>query len=198
MSNSNNNSSIADSFGSLITQSLQAYKEILDTGLQNTNFKLPNSSDCDTCPPKEKCPPKFIGKIDRKAMSNERIIVPMMIGNSCSSAKTYKIGVRELLDQDGNLAPQQPVLNKNSVTLQPNGKERVLIGVNLANFKNGIYQAEVVIRELEYNQNVLLTLDIDDYAAPLISPLNEKDFKLKWQSWKTHFYCEPKKRTNGN
>lgn len=198
MSNSNNNSGIANSFRNLMTQSLQAYTEILDSGLKNSNFKLPNSSDCETCPPQENCPPKFIGKIHRVAMSNERIIVPMMIGNSCSIVKTYKVGVRELLDPDGNLAPQQPVLNKNSVTLQPNAKERVLIGINLANFKNGSYEAEVVIRELEYNQNVLLSVEIEDYASSVFSPLNEKDFKLKWQSWKTHFYCEPKKRANGN
>lgn len=198
MSNSNNNSGIANSFGNLITQSLQAYKEILDASLQNTNFKFPNSSDCDTCPPKEKCPPKFIGKIHRYAMSNERIIVPIIVANHCTSTKTYKIGVRKLTDQDGRPAPQQPLLNKNTVTLQPNGKQRILIAVNLADFKNGIYQVEVVIRELEYNQNVLLTIEIGDYAATEISPLNEKDFKQKWQSWKTHFYCEPKKRTNGN
>lgn len=195
MSNLNNNN-IANRFGDLITQSLQAYQEIIESGLRSTNLKFNNSEDCDTCPPKQSCPPKFIGKLYRKAMSNESIIIPFIIKNSCSVTKIYKVGIRELVDINGNLAISQPVLSKKTVTLAPNGQERILIGINLANFNKSIYSTEVVVRELEYNQNILLTLDIDDYLSPILSPIDENKYKLKWQNWKTHFYCEPKKRTD--
>lgn len=178
--------------GSLLNTSLKAYSQLLNSGIENlSQIKLPSlNNDCDTCPPKEECPPKFIGKLYRQAMQGERIIIPFIVQNSCSDYKTYRIGIRELKNLDGDLAPTQPVLNKNLVTLPPNASERVLLGVNLAQFTNGTYQAEIVIRENLYNQNILLTLDVEDYDAPIFSPYSEKKYQLKWQSWKSHFYCE--------
>ena len=186
---------IADSFGNIISQSFEMYKGVLETGLNAANLNPPFNTDCDTCPPKEECPPKFIGRLYRSAMQNESIIVPFIINNGCSSPKTYRIGVRELKDIDGNMAPNQPKLNKNLVVLAPNGQERILIGLQLTNFQKGTYEAEIVVRENEYNQNILLTVEVADVAAPVFTPLDEKKYQLKWQSWKTHFYCEPKKTT---
>lgn len=149
-----------------------------------------NSGDC--CAPKEKCPPHCIASINRNAMAGERIIVPFMVKNNCSSGKTYQVGIRDMTDQDGTSAPSQPQLNKNSVSLQPHASERVLLLLDLANFSNGTYSAEIVLREKEYNQNICLTVHVGDHNTITAIPHEEKQFKLKWQSWQSHFYCEPK------
>ena len=189
---------IADRFGDLINQSFQVYKEVMEVGLQNSNMNFLNPSNCDNCPPKDDCAPKFLGEIHRKAMSNERIIIPFILINNCSTPKTYRVGLREFSDLDGNTAPTQPNLNKNTVTIPPNGQERILIDLNLINYNIGFYQAEVVVREQDYNQNILLVVEVSNSGAPVFSPLDEKKYHLKWQNWKTHFYCEPKRRQNYN
>ncbi|MFD1163370.1 MULTISPECIES: hypothetical protein [Hwangdonia] len=175
-----NNTQVNKQIGQLGKNALDPIKAIL------------NSDDC--CAPKEKCPPHCIASINRKAMAGERIIIPFVVKNNCQKPKTYKIGARELKDQDGKLATAQPLLNKNSVSLQPNTSERVLISLDLVNFKDGVYTAEIVLREKEYNQNICLTVSVGDHSAPIVTPYEEKKFKLKWQSWKSHFYCEPKER----
>lgn len=173
-----NNTQVNKQIGQLGKNALDPIKSIL------------NSDDC--CAPKEECPPHCIASINRKAMVGEHIIIPFVVENNCQKPKTYKVGIRELIDQDGNLASDQPQLNKNSVSLQPNTSERVLLGLNLSKFKDGVYTAEIVLREKEYNQNICLTVSVGDYNAPIVTPYEEKKFKLKWQSWKSHFYCEPK------
>lgn len=191
----NNYKSISGSIGNIFSQSLQTYTDLLEQGLHKANAGLSSDSDCGTCPPKNTCPPKFIGKIYRKAMAMERIIVPITISNPCSETKTYRIGLRELKDLDGNIAPNQPILNKNSFTLAPNARVRVLMGINLTSFGNKTYEQEIVIREQDYNQNILFTLDVVDEQGEIFAPADEKEFRLKWQSWKTHFYCEPKRKS---
>lgn len=199
MNTTNKNSgNVADNLGTILSRSFEMYKGILETGFNATNLKLPTSSDCDACAPKEECPPKFIGKLYRSAMPNECIIVPFIINNGSSVPKTYRIGMRELKDNDGNLAPIQPKLNKNTVVLPPNGQERILIGLQLANFSKGTYETEVVVREKDYNQNILLTVDVQDVSASVFTPLDEKKYNLKWQSWKTHFYCERPRTQHNN
>ncbi|XCF06462.1 hypothetical protein ABI125_01065 [Tamlana crocina] len=172
-----NNAPVSEQMGQLGKSALNPLKAIM------------NNEDC--CAPKEKCPPHCIASIDRKAMAGERIMIPFTVKNNCSSAKTYQVGIRELTDQDGTLAPSQPKLNKNSVSLQPHDSERVLLVLDLANFSNGTYSAEIVLREKEYNQNICLTVNVADHHATTATPHEEKKFKLKWQSWQSHFYCEP-------
>ncbi|WP_114792869.1 hypothetical protein U0035_03040 [Niabella yanshanensis] len=159
----------------------------------NTPIKLPQfklqSDDC--CTSKNDCPPHCLSNISRKAMVGERIIVPFIIKNHCNTSKTYRVGVRELKDLDGQLAPSQPVLNKTAVTLDAGQHERILMGIDLSKFSEGkIYAAEIVLREKEYNQNVCFTLYVEDEEGVTVTPLDEKKYKLKWQSWKDHFYCE--------
>ncbi len=197
------NDSLSNTLGKLINQSFQTYKVLLDAGLKGAQQNIGSSSDCDTCPPKEQCPPKSIASIYRKAMAEERIVVPFILKNTCSHAKSYRIGLRSVTNQDGNPAPNQPYLNKNIVNLQPNAQERVLLQLDLTGFAIGKYHVEIVVREKEFNQNILLTIEVADHTAAVISPLDEKQYRLKWQSWKTHFYCEPKNRKpqrieNGN
>ncbi len=196
----------ADNFQKVANMSVDFYRNIFGTLLQNnTSFSetltqvsrntlnplksMFNSGDC--CPPTQHCPPHCIAAIEKQAMSGERIIVPILIKNSCNSPKTYRIGIRELMDIDGKPAPQQPDLNKNSITLQPHGSERVLMRLDLDNFQSRTYTAEIVIREKEINQNICFTLMVRDHPSAVAEPGEENQYKLKWQSWKSHYYCEP-------
>ncbi|MBC7874806.1 MAG: hypothetical protein H7Y01_12465, partial [Ferruginibacter sp.] len=123
-------------------------------------------------------------------------IVPFMVKNTCSHAKTYRIGVRELIDADGRPAPSQPILNKQTITLQPGRSERVLMQIDLDKFENGSsHSTEIVIRENEINQNICFTLKVNNDCQQVVTaePQDEKKYKLRWQSWQSHYYCEPKK-----
>lgn len=158
-------------------------------------FKIPvlKFDECDCCPPKQVCPPHCIASITRCAMTGDRIQVPFLVKNTCSQRKIYRVGVRELKsEEDGQLAPSQPVLNKPGVTLDPGRSEMVIMTVDLANFKNGsTYTTEIVLREREINQNICFTLNVDDSCdITVVTPKDEKDYRLRWQSWKDHFYCE--------
>lgn len=158
--------------------------------LNLSSFQNNKHSNC--CPPKQECPPHCISTISRQAMSGERIIVPFLIKNNCSSTKTYRVGVRELLDNDGTLAPNQPVLNKVSVTLASGRSERVLMSLDLNNFKTGsTYTTEIVLREKEINQNICFTLHVNNSTPTEVSPKDEKQYKQKWLHWQSHFYCDP-------
>ncbi|MGB5943672.1 MAG: hypothetical protein WBG71_12390 [Leeuwenhoekiella sp.] len=174
-----NNSQFSENVSQLGKNALQPLKSMF------------NSGDC--CPPKEECPPHCLTTIHRQAMPGERIVVPFQVYNDCNTAKNYQIGVRSLTDQDGNPAPDQPHLNKHSIQLQPHAKERVLVVLDLGNFSTGNFSTEVVLREREYNQNICLNITVTDRSGPLVTPFEEKKYKLKWQSWKSHYYCEPKR-----
>ncbi len=201
----------ADNLQKVANMSVDFYRNLFNTLLENNSSfsntltqvsrnaldpmkSMFNSGDC--CPPKQTCPPHCIATIERQAMAGETIIVPVRIRNSCNAAKTYRIGVRELLDMDNKAAPDQPVINKATVTLQPNGNERVLMKLDLANFQNGTYTAEIVVREKEINQNICFTLIVRDHQPLVAEPREENQYKLKWQSWKSHYYCEPPQKRN--
>lgn len=189
---STQNSNLAQNLESLLDTSIKTYSKLLTTGIESlSQLKIPTiSENCISCPPKEECPPKFIGKIFRKAMPGEKIIIPFTVQNQYSDFKTYRIGIRELKDPDGDPAPSQPVLNKTLITLPPYGSERILLGISLSQFSQTTYSAEIVIRENLYNQNILLILEVGDFTSEIVVPLDEKKYQLKWQSWKIHFYCE--------
>ncbi|WP_462251931.1 hypothetical protein [Ferruginibacter sp.] len=207
-----------DSMQSLTDTSLSFFKPVIESLMSsvNTNSKSANGDDssfkfpqlkipqikfqenCNCCPPEETCPPHCIATLNRSAMVGERIIVPFLVKNNCSHTKTLRIGVRELLDEKGNIAPGQPRLNKQSVTLPQGRSEQVLLTLDLDKFNNGsTYTTEIVLREKEINQNICFTLSTADHAAITAEPQDEQKYKLKWQSWKSHFYCEPKKTIAG-
>jgi len=157
-------------------------------------IKIPRlKSQCDNCcPPEPSCPPHCIASIHRCAMQGERIVVPFVVKNTCSHAKTWRIGVRELKNEDGQVAPSQPQLSKQSVTLEPGRSERVLMQIDLGNFTNGaVYTTEIVLREKDVNQNICFTLTMDDCNATVAEPKDEKKYRLRWQGWQSHYYCEP-------
>lgn len=162
---------------------------ILKTDFSQVKIPLLNS-DCD-CPPKETCPPHCIASITEYAREGERIITAFTVKNECSHTKTYKIGIRELKDENGNMAPNQPALNKNSVTLAPGSSEQVQVALDLADFKNGSTNTtEIVLREKEINQNVCFTVIVENTNSVTVAPQDENKYKLRWQSWKDHYYCE--------
>lgn len=164
---------------------------ILKSGLPVIKIPKIKTSSCDCCPPEETCPPHCIASITRTAIQGERIIVSFTVKNDCSHAKTYRVGVRELKDENGELAPSQPVLNKNSVTLDPGRSEQVLMTIDLDNFKTGsTYTTEIVLREKEINQNICFTLNVESAGSTVVSPQDEQQYLLRWQSWKDHYYCE--------
>lgn len=199
---------LTESFQKMTDVSLASVRPLMDTmfnnisGLNKTFFEkgipaiqLPQfrlqKDDC--CAPKASCPPHCLTSITRHATEGERIIVPFMIKNTCTTAKTYRVGVRELKDADGNKAPDQPTLNKNQVVLEPGRSERVLMSIDLAKFTQGsAYSTEIVLREKDINQNICFTLIVDaSNNIPVAEPLAEQKYRLRWQSWKDHFYCEP-------
>ena len=150
----------------------------------------------DSCPPKHTCPPHCIASIFRKATTGERIVIPFHVKNDCAEARTYRVGIRELLDQDGKPAPKQPVLSKDTLNLPPYSSQRILVSADLEDFKTGTYSAEIVLREKEFNQNICFTIVVGDAEGITVCPYEEKKFKLRWQSCRSHYYCEPPRKPN--
>lgn len=211
MGNTTNNiadlqKTLTDNFQQLTNSSLSAFKPVMEGIINNVSsisnsilknglpqIKIPqlSTSNCDCCPPKQTCPPHCIAAITRYAIQGERIITAFTVENNCSQTKSYRIGVRELKDESGNLAPSQPMLNKTFVTLDPGRSEQVLVTLDLANFQNGsTYTTEIVLREKEINQNVCFTVIVESISSTTVTPLDENQYKLRWQSWKDHYYCE--------
>lgn len=201
---------LGKSFLDLANSSMEMYKPLLRNMVDNlgavnetlakgdfTKMKMPKlfKETCNCCPPEFECPPHCIAAIERHAMQGERIIVPFYVKNTCSHQKTYRIGVRDLTDADGQMAPSQPQLNRHEVKLEPGQSMRVLMQVDLNGFKNSsTYTTEIVLREKDINQNICFTLKIDNDPDHVVAePKEERKMKLKWQSWKDHYYCEPNK-----
>ena len=198
---------ITDGLQKIASMSMDTVKSSVETASKNMSevnkvmtsvglgkFTLPllgKKDSCDCCPPKEECPPHCLLQITRSASAGERIIVPFIVKNKCGGTKHYRIGVRELKNIDGTKAPSQPILNKNNVTLAAGESELVSMGIDLNNFSIGTYNAEIVLREKDINQNICFKLVVSDNTnAPVAEPLDEKKYRLHWQSWRSHFYCE--------
>ncbi len=180
-------------------KSTESFNKVIgDMGIQT--LKMPTifggTANKDCCAPQDECPPHCILQIERHAMKGERIVVPFYVKNTCNAQKKYRVGVRELKNADGSMAPSQPQLNKNEVTLNPGEEQIVLMAIDLGNFNSGdVYNTEIVVREKEINQNICFKLLVDGFNnVPVATPQDEKTYKLRWQSWKNHFYCEPPKR----
>ncbi len=159
-----------------------------------------NKRSVPCCPPDIECPPHCLTVIQRTAMSGECIVVPVAVKIKCNTPKTYKVGVRPLLDPDGNPAPVQPTLDKNAVTVQPGHSVIIRLFLDLKQgFKTGTcYQTEIVLREKEVNQNICVRICVDDYQnVPEVSLREEAEYFNRFQSWESHYYCEKKpRRTN--
>ena len=207
-SNKNTTRDITDSFQQMSKLSM----DLLNASFQN-NMKMANEvsnlfknidiqspflapkKSCDCCPPEPHCPPHCLIEIHREAYAGEVIVVPFAVKNTCGAAKRYKIGVREMLDQNGNPAPVQPTLNRQEIDLQPGQTINVLMTVNLMQGVNpgDCFETDIVIREKDVNQNICFKLEVVSFCdVPVAKPLDERHYFNHWQSWKSHFYCEQK------
>jgi hypothetical protein len=161
------------------------------------NPSAAKKKDCNCCPPKEDCPPHCLLIIARSAHPGERILVPFSIRNYCGGPKRYRVGVRPLMDRQGNPAPSQPQLDKTEVNLQQNQAITVVMAIDLSQgYQPGnSYETEIVIREQDINQNICFRLDVESFIdVPEARPLDEKKYGSHFQSWQSHYYCEPKKQ----
>ena len=179
----------------MATENLGGANSIMSkVGLPTLNLGAQKGSH-NCCPPVDECPPHCLLTINRHAYPGERIVVPFMVKNNCSSRKQYRLGVRELKDINGTIAPSQPVLSKPLLNLENGESQMVLMVIDLQNFQTGTYNSEIVIREKDINQNICFSLVVDNYNnLPVANPIDEKKYNLHWQSWQRHFYCETPKQ----
>ncbi len=166
------------------------------TELQNvlgTGISIGKKNDCDACPPECECPPQCMLNITRDANIGEVIVVSFKIKNTLQTAKTYRVGVRPFYDNDGNILPNQPTINKTQLNLQPGQSILVEMKIDLTNgyVAGNTYSTEIVIREKDVNQNICFTLNVTaNNFVPEALPLNEQSYFTHFQDWKSHFYCD--------
>jgi len=203
----------AKNIQSLFEMSTSTLKNIIDKNIisfgkpnnysDNLSFSsIRNNGNCDSecdsgcCPPKQKCPPKFLAIINREAFKGERITVPFKIFNKTGITRNYRIGLRPLKEDNGNSAPSQPVLNKHSVTLDPGQSELVIMVIDLLNFETGHqYKTNIVVREDKINQNILFNLNVLPYInISQAEPWDENRIRSNFSGWQSHFYCDSTKQ----
>lgn len=200
---SSSGSGLQNLLGAVINQftntSMQLMQPMMDTMLSNLSVlspQLKKNQHC--CPPETACPPQCIATIQRSAARGERIRLAMQVTNTSSQTKSYQAGVRELKDQHGQDAPVHYALNKHSLTLEPGRAELLILELDLQKAENGAtYSTEVVLREKEYNQNICITVKIDDdHMVTPVQPYEEQHYRQRWKPWQAHFYCEPSSSFN--
>lgn len=156
--------------------------------------KHPSNCQCGCCPPECDCPPRCLLQLTRSAYLGETVVVPFSVRNTTGVARDYKVGVRDLLDQQGNIAPGQVFVNQNSISLQPGQAITLLAQVNLGQFQTGIYETDIVLREKDVNQNICFRLEVVPFPdAPEARPWDENKLLTHFQSWQSHYYCTPQK-----
>ena len=147
------------------------------------------------CPPVEECPPECLLEITRHAHAGEVILVPFRIRNDSAQVKKYHVGLREMVDDNQSPAPSQPTLDKTQVTINPHQSVMVEMRIDLSSgYQAGRqYEATIVVREKEINQNICFRLILDAFTnVPEATPYDEKDLKTHFVSWHYHFYCDEK------
>lgn len=157
--------------------------------------KHPSNCQCGCCPPDCDCPPQCLLQLNRCAYPGETVVVPFSVRNTTGVARIYKVGVRNLHDQQGNIAPSQVSVNKDMISLQPGQALTLLAEVNLQQFQVGIYETDIVLREKDVNQNICFRLEVLPFPdAPEARPWDENKLLTHFQSWQSHYYCTPKKQ----
>lgn len=200
----NNFNRYADFYNQMVNQSINSGLRFMET-MSDTLTGAKRSDNCGCCPPNCDCPPQCLLTISKNAYPGERVVVPFVIKNTCNTAKTYRVGVRPLMDQFGEPASLAVQLDKEQVTLNPGQSVTVLMTIDLANEqRTGIsFQTDIVLREAEVNQNICFTLHLKAYShIPVAKPMDESHYLNRFQSWQSHYYCEKPKRngetrTNG-
>ncbi len=151
------------------------------------------------CPPDIECPPHCLLNLYRQARAGEVIIEAFAIKNCCGKQKTYRLGTRPLIDQEGNASNTPVQLDKDKVTLDMGRSVVVKLKVDTSGLQAGSrYTAEIVMREQDVNQNVCFVLDIEsEREVPEVCPKEEAWYFNRFHSWESHYYCEkPRSRVN--
>ena len=178
----------------MITDGLKSWpKQSCCTGNSGyeQSHRVPNDARI-ICPPQDNCPPRCLATITRYANAGEVIIVPFRVRNTSGKIKTYHLGVRAIIDQDGNTVAQ-PTLNKLVLEVQPGmsvlAEMKVVINDQ---FKPGsLYETDIVIRESRHNQNICFRLYINPEAdIPEAAPYDESDIDTHFHRWYYHYYCQ--------
>ena len=144
------------------------------------------------CPPQDNCPPRCLLTIVRNGNRGDVITVPFRIRNKTHSVKTYLLGVREILDQDGTPIAQ-PSLDKLELTVQPEMSAMAEMKVVLNNkfLPGSLYETDIVIRERKHNQNICFKLYVNaEKDVPEAVPYDERDIDTHFHRWYHHYYCE--------
>ena len=176
---------------------VRSFNKIANTFLlrksNQTNLFTKKNNCSDICPPRYECPPRCLLSINRTAKPGERIIVTFNVKNQHLSVRQYKIGIRPLVDDQGQIAPSQPLLDTRLIELQPGQSRMITMIVELTNFKAGQnYQTDIVVREDKFNQNICFALCISDSCnTPTAYPWDERIAYNKWLGWQRHFMCTP-------
>jgi hypothetical protein len=146
------------------------------------------------CPPVEKCPPCCILELDRRAKPGEVILVPFRIRNASGRQRSYQVGIRPMVDEHQNPAPSQPTLDRTAVTINPHQSALVEMRLDLSHdaYRPGQrFEATIVVREKEINQNICFRLTLDPFDdVPEAVPCDERDLRTHFVSWHYHFYCD--------
>jgi hypothetical protein len=146
------------------------------------------------CPPQDKCLPRCILTIVRHGNRGDVIRVPFRISNKTHSVKTWHLGVREIVDQDGTPICH-PSLDKLELTVQPemSAVAEMKVVINDRFTPGSLYETDIVIREKRHNQNICFRLFVDaEKDIPEASPYDEKDIDTHFHRWYHHYYCENK------
>ncbi len=143
------------------------------------------------CPPEWECPPQCLLEITRRAQPGEVILVPFRIHNGSSVPKHYAVGVRPMVGPDQTPAPSQPTLDKTSVNINPLQSVLLEMRIDLSSgYRMGSqYEATIVVREKDINQNICFRLILQAEPVPVATPYDEKDLKCHFVGWQQYFYC---------
>ena len=180
-----------------VNNNLQWFNEMQN--LFGTGLNFEKKDDCNACPPECDCPPQCMISITRDANPGEVIIVPFKVKNTLQSAKVYRVGIRPFYDNDGNLLPNQPTLNKTTLNIQPGQSILVEMKIDLTNgyTAGNSYSTEIVVREKDVNQNICFTLNVTaNNFIPEAYPLDEQKYFTHFQDWRSHYYCDTRPTIN--
>lgn len=189
----------AGAFDQAMRDNLKTMENLGTFGKTGSYEKTDCCEPSGVCPPDPTCPPHCLAEIKKTACPGERIIVPFNVKNDCGHRRIYRIGVRPLVNGQGQTAPMQPWLDRTELQLEPGQSGTVRMTVDLQEgFQVGeCYSAEIVIRESKFNQNICFRLCVENCHPDVeVRPLDERKYFMRWQPWQDHFYCEIKPKTD--
>lgn len=145
------------------------------------------------CPPPDVCPPRCMISIERLVRPGEVRMIYFAIKNDGNVPKIYSVGVRPFLNLRGEEVSINASLNTTQISVQPGKSVAMEMRVAIPeNMPAGTLQTDIVVIEKKHNQNICLTLIVENYdCAPVATPLDEQEIDTHFHRWYHHFYCTP-------